>query len=335
MSLFGSTARDATRPSPTVVVGVGRVGSVLGLALRRAGHDVYGWHPSHSQRRRGSVSAELPLRPAIPSASPRTMRRAGLVLISVPDDALADVVLDLVRRGFIRPGQRVAHTSGLHGTGVLEPAARAGGRAIAMHPAMTFTGAEVDLDRLAAARAVVTCRAEDRDVAHELVAALGATPMWLADDARPLYHAALAHGANHLVTLLNDVVDLLRAAGVTDPQGTVGPLVRAAMENALAQGDAALTGPVSRGDAGTVSRHLAEISGAAPEMVPTYAELARRTTGRATAAGRLDVADAVPVLDAIADVVSRPPADVRPRAELDSSERLREQQAAQTSAATR
>ena len=84
----------------------------------------------------------------------------------------------------------------------------------------------------------------------------------------PLYHAALAHGANHLVTLVNEAADRLRDAGVAQPEKVLAPLLRAALENALRLGDDALTGPVSRGDAGTVARHLAP-AGARPRRSPS------------------------------------------------------------------
>ena len=74
-------------------------------------------------------------------------------------------------------------------------------------------------------------------------------PVWIDEADRALYHAALAHGANHLVTLVASSMDLLRAAGVENPQRLLGPLLSAALDNALRHGDAGLTGPVVRGEA--------------------------------------------------------------------------------------
>ena len=112
-------------------------------------------------------------------------------------------------------------------------------------------------------------------------------PEWIPDERRALYHAALAHGANHLVTLVNEAMDRLRDAGVVHPERVLSPLLHAALDNTLAMGDAALTGPVSRGDAGTVAKHLDTLAEIAPDSVPTYLALARRTADRAIAAGRL------------------------------------------------
>ena len=117
---------------------------------------------------------------------------------------------------------------------------------------------------------------------------MGAEPVRVPEAARPLYHAALAHGANHLATLVNDCVDLLRGTGIANAERMLGPLLSAALDNSLRHGDRALTGPVARGDIGTVSRHLAVLDDQAPEVEPCYAALAARTAARAAEAGLLD-----------------------------------------------
>ena len=161
---------------------------------------------------------------------------------------------------------------------------------------MTFTGTPDDLSRLSGISYGVTAPAELRPLAARLVADLGGVPEWIGEADRPLYHAALAHGANHLVTLVNEAADRLRDAGVAQPEKVLAPLLRAALENALRLGDDALTGPVARGDAGTVARHLTQLTATAPESVPAYLALARRTADRAMAAGRLRPVDAEPLL---------------------------------------
>jgi predicted short-subunit dehydrogenase-like oxidoreductase (DUF2520 family) len=105
--------------------------------------------------------------------------------------------------------------------------------------------------------------------------------------ARPLYHAALTIGANHLTTLVNDALDLLDRAGIEYPARLLAPLLSAALDNALRLGDAALTGPVSRGDAATVAAHLNTLSAQAPDVVASYLAMSLRTVERAEASGRL------------------------------------------------
>jgi predicted short-subunit dehydrogenase-like oxidoreductase (DUF2520 family) len=126
-----------------------------------------------------------------------------------------------------------------------------------------------------------------RPVAEALVVEIGGEPVWVPELARPLYHAALTVGANHLTTLVNDAVDLLDRAGIEYPARLLAPLLSAALDNALRLGDAALTGPVSRGDVATVASHLATLSDEAPEVVASYVAMTRRTAERAEASGRL------------------------------------------------
>jgi predicted short-subunit dehydrogenase-like oxidoreductase (DUF2520 family) len=272
------------------VVGAGRVGAVLGAALRDAGHRIEATAAvsAASRERADRLLPGVPIRPA------HEVARAAkdLLLLAVPDDALRAVVAGLAETGALSETRMVAHTSGAHGVAVLGDV-----KGLALHPAMTFTGGPDDLGRLPGIAWGVT--ADDRRFATRLVADLGGVPEWIAEADRPRYHAALAHGANHLVTLVNEAAAILRAAGVEHPEAVLRPLLTAALDNALRLGDAALTGPVSRGDAGTVRRHLAALP---PESLPTYLALARRTADRAVASGRLRPQDAVHLLDVLSHV---------------------------------
>jgi predicted short-subunit dehydrogenase-like oxidoreductase (DUF2520 family) len=284
----------AARPLSVGVLGAGRVGAVLGAALAAAGHRVVATS-GVSDASRARIALLLPDARHLPAAE---VARAAtdLLLLAVPDDTLAAVVAGLARTGSLHRGQVVAHTSGAHGLAVLAPAAAVGARPLALHPAMTFTGTPADLDRIAGASYGVTAPDALRPLAVRLVADLGGVPEWISEPDRPLYHAALAHGANHLVTLVNEAADRLRDAGVDEPGKVLAPLLSAALDNALRLGDDALTGPVSRGDAGTVARHLDRLAATAPESVPAYLALARRTADRAIAAGRLRPVDAEALL---------------------------------------
>ncbi|MEV6842658.1 Rossmann-like and DUF2520 domain-containing protein [Actinoplanes sp. NPDC051411] len=277
----------SARPLVVGVVGAGRVGAVLGAALNAAGHHVVAAAAVSAASRERAVRL-LPGAEILPADE---VARAGtdLLLLAVPDDALASVVAGLKATNALGPRQIVAHTSGAHGLAVLKDV-----NGMALHPAMTFTGSDADLERLPGIAWGVTTR--DRAFATRLVADLGGVPEWIAEEARPLYHAALAHGANHLVTLVNEAADLLRAAGVDRPERVLSPLLHAALDNALRLGDAALTGPVSRGDAGTVGKHLDRLPS---EAVPAYLALARRTADRAIAAGRLRPQDAALLMDVL------------------------------------
>ncbi|MEU3648492.1 DUF2520 domain-containing protein [Lentzea sp. NPDC034063] len=281
---------DATPRPARLAVGVisaGRVGSVLGAALARTGHVVTGVSAvSQASRNRADE-----LLPGVPIADPTEVaQRADLVLLAVPDDELEGLVKGLIATESLRAGQIVVHTSGAQGVKVLEPAAELGALTLALHPVMTFTGRQEDLLRMTAACVGVTAADGDEvawSVGEALVVEMDAEPIRVPEAVRPLYHAALAHGANHLITLVRDAADLLTNAGVANAERLLGPLLSAALDNALRHGDRALTGPVARGDTGTLRKHLDVLAEQAPETLPSYRVLARRTAERAERSGLL------------------------------------------------
>jgi predicted short-subunit dehydrogenase-like oxidoreductase (DUF2520 family) len=278
------------------VVGVGRVGSALGAALARAGHDVVAVSgvSTQSRQRAERMLPGVPVRPV-----DETVSAAELVLLAVPDDALRGLVNGLANADVWRPGQLVAHTSGAQGIGVLDPAAARGVLALALHPVMTFAGRPEDLDRLSGATFGVTALDELRPVAESLVVEMGGEPVWVPERARALYHASLTIASNHLVTLVNDALDLLSGAGVAEPARLAAPLLSASLDNVLRLGDAALTGPVSRGDVATLGTHVDTLARSAPDVLPAYRAMARRTAERARASGRLTAEQADAVLDVL------------------------------------
>lgn len=277
------------------VIGAGRVGAVLASALRSAGHEIVAV-AGESAASRTRIETMLP---GVAVAKPTDVAKSvDVLLLTVPDDALDNVVRMLVASRAIRAGHLVVHTSGRHGMAVLEPAAAIGARGIALHPALTFTGTDVDLPRLAGCLFGVTCAAEERPAAEALVQDLGGRAVWIEERNRALYHAALAHGANHLVTLVSESMSLLREAGSTDPAAMLRPLLTAAMDNALVYGDAALTGPIVRGDVQTVAEHLRALA-SSPETLQSYVQMARATALLALRDGRLDPRRAAALTDVL------------------------------------
>ncbi len=273
------------------------MGSTLGAALARAGHEVVAASAVSAQSR---ARAERMLPGASILAPDEVIAAADFVLLAVPDDALRPLVAGLADTGAWRAGQLAAHTAGSQGIGVLDPAAARGVLALALHPVMTFAGRPEDVDRLDGATFGVTALDELRAVAETLVVEMGGEPVWVPESARPLYHAALSLGSNHLTTLVNDALTLLDDAGVDDAQRLLAPLLSASLDNALRLRDAALTGPVSRGDVATVATHRRSLTAAAPQILPSYLAMARRTAERAHDAGRLDDTQ----LAALQDVLS-------------------------------
>jgi predicted short-subunit dehydrogenase-like oxidoreductase (DUF2520 family) len=293
---------DGLRPARLSVgiVSAGRVGAALGFALERAGHVVVACSAvSHASRER--ARRRLPDTAILPVHE--VAARAELVLLAVPDAELASVVSGLAATQVVRPKTIVVHTSGANGIGVLAPLTEQGCLPLAVHPAMTFTGSDEDIERLPDSCFGITA-ADDVGYAigQSLVLEIGGEPFRVREDARTLYHAALAHAGNHIVTVVADAVEALRAALwgqellgqalVDDAPGgiaerVIGPLTRAAVENTLRRGQAALTGPVARGDADVVAAHLRALAEVDPQLAEAYRTNSLRTAQRAHASAEV------------------------------------------------
>ena len=280
------------------IIGPGRAGTALARALARAGHEVTA-AAAVSEPSRRRVAEHFPRARLTEPA--QVLADADLVLLTVPDDVLGGLVDGLAATGAPLAGRLIAHASGAHGTRVLDPATRAGALPLALHPVMTFTGRDDDVDRIKGVCFGVTAPQPLRPAAEALVIEMGGEPVFIAEENRALYHAALAFAANHLVTLVAEAATLLRDAGAETPNRMLGPLLGAALDNALRFGDAGLTGPVARGDDGTVAAHVAAIAAAEPGALPAYLALARLTADRALAAGMLSASDAARLLDVLGD----------------------------------
>lgn len=281
------------------VVGMGHVGPVIASALRAVGHTVVGvtaTSPASLER------AEVML-PGVPVLGVEALvERCELVVLAVPDDQLGPLVAGLADLRVWQGGQLVVHTSGAHGTGVLEPARRLGVIPMAIHPAMTFTGTTVDVARLVGTPFAVTAPAPVLPIAQALVVELGGEPVVVEEARRALYHAALAHAANHLVTLEVQAQRALGEAGVEDPGAFMRPLLEAALDRVSRDGEAGLSGPVVRGDAGTVGRHMSALLAdrELADVADTYAHMARATVRMLLRSGRISERSATEVLAALA-----------------------------------
>ncbi|MDO5635228.1 MAG: DUF2520 domain-containing protein [Micrococcus sp.] len=284
------------------VIGAGRVGAVLGAALRGAGHTITGVH-AVSEASRTRAEALLPDVPVL--EIPEILRRSEMVLFAVPDDVLPELVSGLVAAGYVQTGHLLVHTSGRYGVQVMHAVRAAGAIPLAIHPAMTFTGLSLDLARLQDCLFGVTADAVVLPVAQALVVEMGGEPVVIKEADRAQYHLALSHASNHVVTLTAQSAQLLAEIGVSETARLLRPLMSASLENALSDGDAALTGPVARGDVQTVAAHrdtLRELvdGGMAEDVLHVWQALALATADRAEARGALRPELAQRVRDAVA-----------------------------------
>ncbi len=263
------------------IVGPGRVGTLLAVACSRAGHRVVavGGGSARSRERLTSLVAGVRAADGVADAA----RRGELVLVTVPDDAIEPVATELALADAFRDGQHVVHVAGSRGLDALRRAALAGARTAACHPAMTVPIGSTDPDVLIGTAWGVTAHADDRPWAHELVADLGGDAHDVPDAARGLYHAGLAVGSNAVGAALAVARQLLLTARIDDPSAFLGPLVAASVDNVLERGATALTGPIARGDVGTVERHLALLDADLPELASAYRALGMVTLAQVRA----------------------------------------------------
>jgi predicted short-subunit dehydrogenase-like oxidoreductase (DUF2520 family) len=286
------------RGTRVAVVGPGRVGATLAAGCVRAGLRLVAV-AGGSGGAAGAVAARH-AGARVHEHAAGAVADADLVLLCTPDDALAAVVTEVAVADGWREHHRVVHVSGASGLAPLRRAGLAGARVAACHPAQTFPavppGGAPDPDRLLGVRWAVTCAPADVGWAHEFVTLLGGDATDLPDAARVLYHAGLTVGANAVGAAVAVARQLLLAALVDDPAGFLGPLVEASVANVLRDGASALTGPVVRGDSGTVAAHLDALDADVPVLADAYRHLAAVVLGQVRAA--LPAGDAA-ALDAL------------------------------------
>ena len=310
------------------IIGPGRAGTALGRALAGAGHQVVA---AHAVSDASLHRVEENFRPAHLADPAEVVQESDLVLLTVPDDDLPGLVRGLAETDAPLAGRMLVHASGRYGVRVLDAATRKGALPLALHPVMTFAGREDDLDRIKGTCFGVTAPESLRAVAEVLVIEMGGEPVFIPEESRPLYHAALTLAADHVIALVAEAAALLEkaAAGPQPSEATASgqpagafsdlglspvaqpesvppgrllrPLLAAALDNATRLGDLALTGPAARGDAMSIAADLAALADASPGAAKAYLALARLSAGRALAAGQLRAADAGPLLDILGD----------------------------------
>ncbi len=243
-------SETGSAPTALSIVGPGRAGGSIASAATKAGIEVT----------------------LIGRQSVRESLDGQCVLLCVPDAEIAAVAAS-IGAGEGRPGL-IGHVSGVT---PLEPllAARASDGCFSLHPLQTLPDGEADLTGAPAAIAGTSERAGA--AAADLARVLGMVPFEVSEGDRVAYHAAASIASNFLVTLEQSAADLLGGIGIEHPREVLAPLVRRSLENWIADGPAALTGPIARGDDDTVERHRQALSRSEPGLLPLYDALAGAT----------------------------------------------------------
>jgi predicted short-subunit dehydrogenase-like oxidoreductase (DUF2520 family) len=269
------------------ILGPGRLGSALA-------------HAAHNARLTIAIGARDPDAAAdlvhalgqadvLPLAD--AARTADLVLLTVSDDAIEPVCDALASEGAFRPGMIVAHCSGVHDTSLLASAKHAGCHVASCHPLQTFPVTDAaEALRLVGAYCFCEGNPQATDLLSDFARVVGAIPVVFPSKGKALYHAAAVMASNYVTTLADAAIDAATQAGI-DPataQAALGVLLTTAAENAHALGPAdAITGPIARGDVGTIKKHLAALADCDENLRLLYRTAGARTVDLAVRKGTL------------------------------------------------
>jgi predicted short-subunit dehydrogenase-like oxidoreductase (DUF2520 family) len=214
------------------IIGAGRVGPVLGAALAGAGHAIVGVSAISEE----SVERADALLPGVPILTiPEVVERSELVVLAVPSSELASLIAGLAETGTWQMGQLVLHTAPEFGAEVFAPARAAGVIPLAVHPAMAFTGTSIDLARLAGSYFAVTAPTPVLPIAQALVVEMGGEPVVVAEGDRAAYAEAIETATTFSTAIVDQATGILAGIGIELPGRVLAPLVRSAVENALAR----------------------------------------------------------------------------------------------------
>jgi predicted short-subunit dehydrogenase-like oxidoreductase (DUF2520 family) len=279
------------------VIGPGKVGTALATLARDAGYRV---HAVAGRNEARSRAAAKELGPDVSVLSPvEAAATSELLLLTVSDSAIPALVEELVAGARLNPGSVVVHCSGALASDVLSPLRGLGALGGAeepvalasFHPLQTFPTVAAALVSLPGSHCFLEGDARAVEVLEALGGAIGAKCVRIETDAKVLYHAAAVMASNYLCALMDAALAAHEASGIDRETGMAAlrPLVQSTLDNIATMGpEAALTGPIQRGDVLTIKLHLKALAEASPDLEALYRLLGQRTIALATKSGALD-----------------------------------------------
>jgi len=266
-------------------IGAGTVGTALAIRLSERGHKVVAVS-SRSQASADKLAQAINGCRAVENGQ-AVADSAELVFITTPDGAIATVVSTIKWH----PGQSVVHCSGADSVNSLEPARKQGASVGAIHPLQTFASVEQAINNISGSTFALEAQEPLLSTLKDIATTLDGTCIELTASDKVLYHAAAVMACNYLVTLVKLATDLWQTFNVPPERATQAllPLLRGTIANIERVGiPQCLTGPIARGDTGTIKKHIDAMEKAAPALLPTYLDLGRQTIPIALAKGRID-----------------------------------------------
>lgn len=283
-----------------VLIGPGRLGQAIANLLCEAGYDLralIGRNPV-----RALSAARFAGRREAASTDLARAAEGEIVFLAVPDDAIGEMAALLRRQGFLAPGAVLVHFSGIHRAAILLGKEGPALEALSIHPLQTFPDAVIGVQTLPGSPFAVEGSESVLPLAERLVRDLGGIPFRIAGEQKALYHAAACIASNYLVTLVATAGDLLATCGFERESAfrLFAPLLRGTLNNLTVLGpEGALTGPIARGDARTVEKHLQALAELPPGLTGIYRVLGIKTVELARRKGTLPEEKAKEMLEVL------------------------------------
>lgn len=255
---------------PFAIIGVGKVGAAIGYLLQNAGYPVVSI--ADQSKRNAKQGAKYTGGEIYEDVADAAIR-AKNILITTPDDAILSVCKRISLKGAVKKGDKVIHVSGAGGLDLLDPARSLGAHVASIHPLQTFAGIESAIQRIPGSTFGITADDEVRDWCVQIVKDIGGVPFFVSEAEKPLYHTAACVASNYLTTLINIVENIYLSFGL-DQEAAIRafwPLVEGTIQNIKTSGSVkSLTGPISRGDVGTIRKHLDVLKKKFPDILDFY-----------------------------------------------------------------
>ncbi|HUH66928.1 MAG TPA: DUF2520 domain-containing protein [Syntrophales bacterium] len=265
--------KQEIRGDAIAILGLGKVGTAVGFLLKKAGYRIVAVATRSTEaRERGKTYTGG--KPKLNFAD--AAREATCIFITTTDDSIASVCNEIASRGGIKPGAKVIHMSGAGGLDLLAPARSAGARTACIHPLQSFPDIESAIANIPGSTFGITSDDTIKEWCSQVVKDLGGTPVFISDEDKPLYHAAACIASNYLAAIIHMVEEIYGSIGLSreDAVRSNWPLVMGTLGNIESKGAVqALTGPIARGDTGTVKKHLAALQGRLPGLLQAYKSL--------------------------------------------------------------
>ncbi|PKN70672.1 MAG: DUF2520 domain-containing protein [Deltaproteobacteria bacterium HGW-Deltaproteobacteria-12] len=283
------------------IIGLGKVGTAIGHLLRKSGHRIV------------AISDKSPaaLKKARPYTGGKAFRDPGIsvmdadcIVITTPDDIISSVCNEIADSKLVKQ-KFVFHMSGAGGLDLLDTAKEAGAYVASIHPLQSFSSVDTAIENIPGSIFGITTDKKAQKQAQIIVQDLNGIPIFISDVQKPLYHAAACIASNYLVSLLNVVESVYESIGIskTNAQKAYFPLIYGTLKNIEYSGSInALTGPIARGDAGTIKKHIAAIAKTQPQYLSLYCNLGLITTNIAQKKGTLSKGKAKLINDLLKEV---------------------------------